>query len=399
MKILLSVLTLFLISFAAKAQYINQRNIMPDSTTRWFVTNSPLNTPIASRDVVIIHDSTYWRSTIRNFYMDSLANRNEALTNKLVWIKPNGQLSAFVPNYLVPNDTTPLLSKVEASDSYQVKGSYLTSEVDPVWTAASSNYWTKTQADGRYLQSFTEVDPLSLHIADTATLLPKSLAASLYQQKGNYITPADTGNKWLGVGTYIPPSQVNCDWNSSSGVSQLLNKPTIPSTTTQISEGTNLYYTDVRSRAAVILTTTGSSGAATYSSSTGVLNIPNYAVPSSPTINNNVSRTLNSNYTISSTQLAEVRYTVTLSCSTPLLAGSASAQVFLEYSTNAGSTWVTVSDVLNTQTVALSVSISISTPQNFVLSGTIPANALVRLRSATAGSGSVTYVRGQEVLR
>lgn len=45
-------------------------------------------------------------------------------------------------------------------------------------------------------------------------------------------------------------------------------------TTTNIGEGTNLYYTDARARAAITLTTTGTSGAATYSG--GVLNIPQY---------------------------------------------------------------------------------------------------------------------------
>ena len=49
-------------------------------------------------------------------------------------------------------------------------------------------------------------------------------------------------------------------------------------TTTQVTEGTNLYYLDSRARAAISLTTTGTSGAATYNSTTGVLNIPNYGV-------------------------------------------------------------------------------------------------------------------------
>jgi hypothetical protein len=49
-------------------------------------------------------------------------------------------------------------------------------------------------------------------------------------------------------------------------------------TTSNISEGTNLYYTDARARAAISLTTTGSSGAATYSNLTGVLNIPQYTL-------------------------------------------------------------------------------------------------------------------------
>jgi len=46
--------------------------------------------------------------------------------------------------------------------------------------------------------------------------------------------------------------------------------------TSNISEGSNLYYTDARARAAITLTATGSSGASTYSS--GVLNIPTYTL-------------------------------------------------------------------------------------------------------------------------
>lgn len=46
--------------------------------------------------------------------------------------------------------------------------------------------------------------------------------------------------------------------------------------TTDIAEGTNKYYTDARSRAAISLTTSGTSGAATYNNATGVLNIPQY---------------------------------------------------------------------------------------------------------------------------
>lgn len=47
--------------------------------------------------------------------------------------------------------------------------------------------------------------------------------------------------------------------------------------TTNVTEGTNLYYTDARARASISLTTTGTSGAATYNSTTGVLNIPQYS--------------------------------------------------------------------------------------------------------------------------
>jgi hypothetical protein len=63
--------------------------------------------------------------------------------------------------------------------------------------------------------------------------------------------------------------------------------------TTVVPEGTNLYYLDSRARAAVSLTTIGSSGASTYNSTTGVFNIPDYGsalsgyVPTSRTLNIN----------------------------------------------------------------------------------------------------------------
>jgi uncharacterized protein (TIGR02145 family) len=43
-----------------------------------------------------------------------------------------------------------------------------------------------------------------------------------------------------------------------------------------VTEGANLYYTDARAKAAISLTTTGNSGAATYTS--GVINIPDYTL-------------------------------------------------------------------------------------------------------------------------
>jgi len=49
-------------------------------------------------------------------------------------------------------------------------------------------------------------------------------------------------------------------------------------TTTNISEGTNLYYLDSRARSAISLTTTGNSGASTYSNISGILNIPQYTL-------------------------------------------------------------------------------------------------------------------------
>lgn len=60
-------------------------------------------------------------------------------------------------------------------------------------------------------------------------------------------------------------------WNSATSLWE-----NVAGSTTNIAEGTNQYFTNARARAAISLTTTGSTGAATYDNSTGVLNIPNY---------------------------------------------------------------------------------------------------------------------------
>jgi len=49
----------------------------------------------------------------------------------------------------------------------------------------------------------------------------------------------------------------------------------VAGTTTNIAEGTNLYFTDAKARLAISLTTSGTSGASSYNNTTGVLNIHN----------------------------------------------------------------------------------------------------------------------------
>ena len=101
-------------------------------------------------------------------------------------------------------------------------------------------------------------------------------------------TPEDVANKStstsLGTSNILYPTQnaVKSYVDSAVAVTSVFGRTgavTAQSgdyTTSLVTEGTNLYYTDVRARAAISLTTTGTSGVSTYNSSTGVLNIPNY---------------------------------------------------------------------------------------------------------------------------
>lgn len=137
-------------------------------------------------------------------------------------------------------------------------------------------------------------------------------------------------------------------------------------------------------RAAISVTGNGS-----YNSGTGVITIN-----SSPSrvFNNNVSRTLNTAYTISSTRDARASYSVNVAWTIQaLLSGSSSA--FLEYSTDSGTTWITVNQV--SKNIGL---LTFAGNDDLNLVGEIPAGASTRIRT-TSTNMAVSYVRGQEVLQ
>lgn len=124
---------------------------------------------------------------------------------------------------------------------------------------------------------------------------------------------------------------------------------------------------------------------------------PNFTISYvEPTINSNVSHTLNSNFTVSTKQSILI-YTVTCSATNPLLVGTSSATAFLEYSVNSGTTWLPASNAGNSNGVGVAVAVALTNGQTGTLVGGVPASALVRIRTVTTGTASVTYVTGQEI--
>jgi len=117
--------------------------------------------------------------------------------------------------------------------------------------------------------------------------------------------------------------------------------------------------------------------------------------PISPTINNSPGRSFNSNYTISTTGWSIAIYSVSCTATNPLLIGSSTADIFLEYSMN-GVAWQGAIAVGNSNSVGLTVSVQLTDGQKGTIVGVIPKGALVRLRTAITGSASVTYNGGQE---
>lgn len=244
-----------------------------------------------------------------------------------------------------------------------------------------------------FITGYTETDPLfdTKFAAKTTNGLTEGNTNLYYTdaRARNAITLSTTGTS--GAATY------------SGGT---LNIPNYAPTNAQVisalgftpynSTNPNGYVTQSGARSAISVTTVGTSGASSYNSSTGVLNIPVYT-PTAPTYNNAPARTLNSNFTISTTQNSRVSYTIALTTSLSLLNLNSAARVYLEISTNGGTTWQTINSAGTSRTLAVSISVGINETSYWNLVGEVPANALVRLRSVVSGGGTSAWDSGQEV--
>lgn len=177
---------------------------------------------------------------------------------------------------------------------------------------------------------------------------------------------------WLVGDLLSSGSYANPTWITSMAYSKLTGTPVIPTQFNPIA-GTGISLTGG------------------YPNITFTNSLP-YVAPT-PTV---ATRTLNSNFTISTTKQSLVNYSISLSVTNPLLSGTSTAAAYLEYSINSGSSWISVSDALISSGVAVAVAVAITNTQTQILTGTIPANALVRIRTTTSGTASLVYVRGQE---
>lgn len=153
--------------------------------------------------------------------------------------------------------------------------------------------------------------------------------------------------------------------------------------TTNVSEGTNLYYTDARARAAISLTTTNPTP--TYDNTTGVLNVPVTSI-------NAATRPVNSTtWTVSTTREAMVIYYVQTSI-TSSIGTNSSASISLQYSTNGGGAWTEIGRATNSTAVALAVALSVTNTQVTPIVAKIGANWLLRMVSTTSGTASTSYI-------
>lgn len=151
------------------------------------------------------------------------------------------------------------------------------------------------------------------------------------------------------------------------------------------------YVTQAGARSAISLTTTGTSGAATYNNGTGVLNVPIYAAPS-PVFNNSpgrsiVTSTSSTGFQISASRIADVCYEGTFQ-TTSTIGGPAAITVFLETADTNSTTpgdWTIRARQTNSNTITLAVVLNQVDIEPWSICRKIEAGKYVRIRS-----GSVT---------
>lgn len=103
-------------------------------------------------------------------------------------------------------------------------------------------------------------------------------------------------------------------------------------------------------------------------------------------------RSLNTNFTISSSKSARVNYSVRIEYLATISDGC-DGSITLQYSLDSGSSWIDISTV----SVNLDLGTNISGHNDYVLSGYVPINALVRLNSNGTNTINSILSKQQEI--
>lgn len=171
---------------------------------------------------------------------------------------------------------------------------------------------------------------------------------------------------------------------------------TFPTAVSSFSNDAN-YLNQAGARNSISLTTTGS-GAATYNSSTGVLNVPTPAGAVTPS-QASTTRSLNTAFQISATRPSLVVYSVQITV-TASIAGGQNGDVILEIASDSGFTTnvQTLSIAGNGQVYTLAVALQGVQPTTNVVTGWVPAGYYARIRTVqNSGTPTFSYRSGQEI--
>lgn len=338
-------------------------------TTDRYVLGSGPTIPLCSA-VEQIRDSSFVRWRFKAIYMDCVSNGTGS--PNYLYTDVNGMLVISTPTWYtkIQSDARYLQSYTETDPIYtagitnyytkiQSDLRYLQSftEVDPIWTAASINYYTKTQSDSRYLQSFTELDPIWT-------------AASI-----NYYTKVQGDARYLQSYTETDP---------------LFATKFAAQSTTGLAEGSNLYFTTARARSSI----SNGSGIG-YNPTTGVITNTAQFAPAVDTLS--ASRPFNTAFLASSTKYVEIRISASISCSLSLTGGT-SGTIFLETSPDLV-TWTPRGQLNASSTGSLTLGLNTVQISGGQLSALVSPTFFWRARSNNnTGTATFTMLAGEKVI-
>lgn len=409
-------------------------------------TQTPLNIKNPPNSLVWADTNDLYRfyaSSFNSFLISAFTNDVPYLTSASISGKLNisdtammlapylrkADTGSMLTSYLRKTDTSSLSTRIDARVKYSDTSGMLTPYLRKIDTSSLSN---RIDIRVRYSDTLAMLNPY-LRKADTASL------SSRIDQRVKYTDTA----------TILSPYLRKADTVSLSTRINLRVRYT--DTAAMLTPYLRTSDGAVLARNALSLTTTGSSGAATYNSSTGILNVPQYAnsggtvtsvgmassdfaISGSPvTANGNItanlntsgvaagtyngsytvtnkgiltsansksqsitSRTLGTAFQVSTTKAADVNYSVLITLSS-VLTGTASGSVQLQISSD-NVTFNTAS------TSGYSISGLVSTATNTqTLSAFVPAGYYVKIvfTGNTTGIGSSaagTYQTGQEII-
>lgn len=400
--------TCLLLPVLSKAQWFEALRdvgppLNPIQRTQHFVRNTgvglvPIRLMFETRDTCWVK---FWTDSV---IINYLANSNHGYpSGRLLWTDNLGVLRGTLLSSMFFAD-----SSIVATRNWVGTQGFLTTEVDPVWTAASGNYFTKTQSDARYLQSFTETDPLfnSKFTAKTTTDL--SEGSNLYYTVARFNTAfatKSTTDLAEGSNQYFTIARARLSLSAGSGIGYNNSSGVItnssPDQTVVLTNGTGISNTGTYPN--FTITNTAPDQTVSIASGTGISatgTYPNFTITNtglqSPTLST-PARTLsttgaNNTFTVSATRPCFVSYSINIAYA--LVLTTSAGLVDLDYSINGGSSWVPVASVSN----AISIAITLSGNSSAIVCGWVPANALVRINRVTNTNTTIIITRQQETI-
>lgn len=256
--------------------------------------------------------------------------------------------------------------------------------------------------DSRYLQSFSEIDPV--YKSDSSLYGRKTYIASLYFDKTAsdiryFAKPTGTISQYLrGDGSLATlPSGYTFTGSASQYTKGDGTYATFPTNLNSFTNGPG-YITgnqsitlsgDITGSGTTAITTTLSNSGASAGTYNGsyTVDAKGRVTSASNKTQSSVTPSLNSPFQVSSTLAADVNYSIKIQC-TSLLTGSTTGTVQLQISTTSGGSYTTIS------TSEFTVSGLIITLANTqTIGGFIPPGYWVKIVTATGGTnpGSVTF--------